>query len=399
MVRITTTRRCVTREAQVCPIRRTPARDETANLRQAGAMTTAPAAEPWILHVDLDQFLAAVEVRRRPELRGRPVVVGGDGDPTRARQVVATASYEARAFGVSSGMPLRVALRKCPEAVFLPSDHPVYDAASAEVMVVLRSFGYPVEVWGWDEAVLGATVADPEELAHTIRTAVAGQTQLTCAVGIGETKERAKMATVFAKASPERVFRLSSANWMPLMGERPVTDLWGIGKRTGARLHALRLDTVLDLASADSDVLAGAFGPTIGPGLRALARGGTGRTVVDEERVAKSHSRQVTYPEDLVDSDEIRAQVGVLARQVLAQAVAEGRSVTQVGVIVRTSTFFTQTKTGRLAAPTTEVDPVVSKAYEVLDRFEITRPVRLLGVRLDLLDPAPTPSTSPPGSR
>lgn len=347
-------------------------------------MTTSPLAEPWILHVDLDHFLAAVEVRRRPELRGRPVVVGGDGDPTKARQVVATASYEARAFGVHSGMPLRVALRKCPEAVFLPSDHPVYDAASAEVMTVLRSFGLPVEVWGWDEAVLGATTADPEHLARKIRVAVVDQTQLTCAVGIGETKERAKMATVFAKTSPERVFRLSSATWMPVMGGRPVTDLWGIGKRTGARLHALHLDTVLDLATADSDALAAAFGPTIGPGLRALARGGTARTVVAEERVAKSHSRQVTYPEDLVDPAEIRAQVGALARDVLAQAIAEGRSATQVGVIVRTATFFTQTKTGRLAVPTTEADLVVTKAQEVLDRFEITRPVRLLGVRLDL---------------
>ena len=111
----------------------------------------------WILHVDLDQFLAAVEVLRRPELAGRPVVVGGDGDPTRPRQVVATASYEARAFGVTSGMPLGLAARKCPAAVFLPSDRPAYDAASADVMATLRSFPVVVEVWGWDEAFVGAT--------------------------------------------------------------------------------------------------------------------------------------------------------------------------------------------------------------------------------------------------
>lgn len=104
----------------------------------------------WILHVDLDQFLAAVEVRRRPELKGRPVVVGGSGDPTQSRMVVATASYEARAFGVRSGMPLRTAARKCPDAVFLPSDAPAYDEASAEVMATLRRFPVVVEVWGWD---------------------------------------------------------------------------------------------------------------------------------------------------------------------------------------------------------------------------------------------------------
>lgn len=339
---------------------------------------------PWILHVDLDAFLAAVEVRRRPELRGLPVVVGGDGDPTRPRQVVATASYEARGFGVHSGMPLARAYRKCPEAVFLPSDHPAYDEASAEVMAALRSFGHPVEVWGWDEAVLGATVGDPEGLAQEVRGRVLAQTRLTCAVGIGETKERAKMATGFAKASSQRVFRLSSANWMAVMGPRPVTDLWGIGKRTGARLHDHGIVTVADLATVERDELAASFGPTIGPGLRALARGGTSRTVHPEERVARSRSKQVTYPHDLTDADEIAAQIAELAEDVCGTVFADGRVVTHVGVVVRTSTFFTQTKTGKLPAPTTESAPVVAKALEVLDRFEITRPVRLLGVRVDL---------------
>ena len=130
----------------------------------------------WVLHVDLDQFLAAVEVLRRPELAGRPVVVGGDGNPLRPRQVVATASYEARRFGVRSGMPLATALRKCPDCVFLPSDKPAYEEASARVMAVLRSFPVVVEVWGWDEAFVGATTDDPEGLAHEIRAAVAATT-------------------------------------------------------------------------------------------------------------------------------------------------------------------------------------------------------------------------------
>ncbi|HEY5788976.1 MAG TPA: DNA polymerase IV [Microlunatus sp.] len=340
--------------------------------------------EPWILHVDVDAFLAAVEVRRRPELQGLPVVVGGDGDPSRPRQVVATASYQARAFGVHSGMPLARAYRKCPQAVFLPSDHPAYDLASAEVMAALRSFGHPVEVWGWDEAVLGASVADPEGLAQDVRARVHTQTRLTCAVGIGETKERAKMATGFAKASTERVFRLSSVNWMAVMGPRPVTDLWGIGKRTGARLHDHDIVTVTDLATAERDALASSFGPTIGPALRALARGGTSRTVHPEERLARSRSKQVTYPHDLTDASEIAAQIAQLAEDICGTVFAEGRAVTHVAVIVRTSTFFTQTKTGKLPAPTTESAPVVAKALEVLGRFEITRPIRLLGVRVDL---------------
>src|SRR5262245_62892682 len=123
----------------------------------------------WVLHVDLDQFLAAVEILRRPELAGRPVIVGGDGDPTRPRQVVATASYEARAFGVRSGMPLVTAARKCPEGVFLPSDKPAYEAASARVMATLHTFPVVVEEWGWDEAMVGATTDEPEELAREIK--------------------------------------------------------------------------------------------------------------------------------------------------------------------------------------------------------------------------------------
>jgi DNA polymerase IV len=332
----------------------------------------------------MDTFLGSVEVRRHPELRSRPVVVGGDGDPGRPRQVVATASYEARAHGVHSGMPLQRALRKCPDAVFLPSDHPAYDAASAEVMDVLRSFGHPVEVWGWDEAFLGASHRDPEALARAIRAAIEDQTGLTCAIGIGDTKERAKMATRFAKEAPERVYRLDSANWIKVMGDRQVIELWGIGKRTAARLAAHNLRTVTDLAQADRDDLAAWFGPTIGPHLHVLARGGGSRTVTAEPWVARSKSRQVTFPADLTNPRVIADQVAAMARDLCAEITNDGRRATHVGVTVRTRTFFTQVKTGKLPEPTTDKDVVEAGARRVLARFEITRPVRLLGVRLDL---------------
>jgi DNA polymerase IV len=338
----------------------------------------------WLLHVDMDSFLAAVEVRRRPELRGRPVVVGGDGDPTRPRQVVATASYEARAYGVHSGMPMERALRKCPDAVFLPSDHPAYDAASAEVMEVLRSLGYPVEVWGWDEAYLGAHQNDPEELARVVRTAVHDRTGLTCAVGIGDTKERAKMATRFAKTAPERVYRLDSSNWISIMGDRDVVELWGIGKRTAARLAAHDLHTVTDLALADRDDLAAWFGPTIGPRLRVLARGGSSRAVTTEPWLARSKSRQVTFAQDLTDPNEIGQEVAAMASELCEEIEADGRQVTHVGVTVRTRSFFTQVKTSKLPDVTTDPRIVEAGARAALARFEINRPVRLLGVRLDL---------------
>jgi DNA polymerase IV len=347
--------------------------------------TPTPDLPWWLLHVDMDSFLAAVEVRRRPELRGRPVVVGGDGDPGRTRQVVATASYEARAYGVHSGMPMQRALQKCPDAVFLPSDHPAYDAASAEVMAVLRSFGYPVEVWGWDEAFLGACHDNPEELARTVRTTVHDRTGLTCAVGIGDTKERAKMATRFAKAAgPDHIYRLDSSNWIPMMGDRDVVELWGIGKRTAARLAAHDLRTVTDLALADRDDLAASFGPTIGPRLRVLARGGSARAITTEPWLARSKSRQVTFACDLTDPDDIGHEVAAMARELCAEIKADGRQVTHVGVTVRTRSFFTQVKTSKLPEVTTDQRIIEAGARAVLARFEIDRPVRLLGVRLDL---------------
>lgn len=339
----------------------------------------------WLFHVDLDQFLAAVEILRHPELRGTPVVVGGDGDPTKPRQVVATASYEARALGVHSGMPLRAALRKAPDAVFLPTDHATYDAASAEVMDALRSFGHPVEVWGWDEAVLGAETDDPFALADAIRTRVRERTGLTCAVGIGDTKERAKMATSFGK--PGGVYRLWRENWWEVMGARPVAALWGIGGKTSARLAEHEIRTVAELGHADEAALASWFGPTIGPGLRRLARGGASRTIVTEPWVRRSLSKQVTYPADLRSREEITTAVLALVDDVHSLLLAEGRIATHVAVTVRTSTFFTRTKASKLAEPTTAVEPLREAALRVLDRFELDRPVRLLGVRFDLADP------------
>jgi DNA polymerase-4 len=343
------------------------------------------ALDRWILHVDLDQFLAAVEVRRRPELAGRPVVVGGDGDPTRPRQVVATASYEARAFGVHSGMPMVTALRRCPDAVFLASDHPAYDEASVEVMATLRSLPVVVEVLGWDEAFLGATTDDPFLLAQVVQEAVRDATALSCAVGIGETKLQAKTATGFAK--PGGVGRLTRAEWLPTMGDRPVTAIWGIGDRTAQRLAALGITTVAELAGSDHQELARHFGPRIGPSLRIQGLGGDDSPVRDEPHVAKSRSREETFRRDLVDPADIEAQVVRLAREVTGSVVAEGRVITHVAVKVRTATFFTRVRTGKLPAPTTDPDEVARMALVVLERFELARPVRLLGVQVVLAPP------------
>jgi DNA polymerase-4 len=334
------------------------------------------------LHLDLDQFLAAVEKRRRPELVDLPVVVGGDGNPARPRQVVATASYEARAFGVRSGMPLATAARRCPDAVFLPHDRPAYEAASAEVMATLRGFPVVVEVWGWDEAFVGASTDDPEALAADLKSAVLAATALSCAVGIGDSRLLAKTATGFAK--PGGIARLMRSQWFDVMGNRPVTSIWGIGDRTATRLGDLGVRTVRDLAGADLDQLRATFGPVVGGHLKVLGLGGDDAPIVDEPWIARSRSKEETFERDVSDPEEIERHVVRLAREVTESVVAEGRVVTHVAVKVRTSTFFTRTRSGKLPEPTTDPEAVGSHAARVLARFELWRPVRLLGVRVVL---------------
>lgn len=340
----------------------------------------------WVLHVDLDQFLASVELRRHPELVGLPVIVGGNGDPTEPRKVVTCASYEAREFGVHAGMPLRTAARKCPEATFLPSDAAAYDDASDQVMGLLRDLGHPVEVWGWDEAYIGAAVDDPFELAERIRTVVAAETGLSCSVGISDNKQRAKVATGFGK--PAGVFALTSANWMTVMGDRPVDALWGVGPKTAKKLASMEITTVADLAATDATALTAAFGPTTGLWILLLAKGGGDETVSAEPWVPRSRSHVVTFPEDLTDIAHMEAAVTDLAQHTLAEIVDQGRVVTRVAVTVRTKTFFTRTKIRKLAAAGVDPEPIIATALELLHQFELDRPIRLLGVRLELEMPA-----------
>jgi DNA polymerase-4 len=328
----------------------------------------------------MDEFIAAVEILRRPELRGKPVVVGGDGDPTK-RGVVSTANYEARRFGIGSAMPLRTAYKRNPDAVFLPVDAPAYDAASARVMEVLRSFPAVVEVWGWDEAFLGVESGDPEAFARDVQARVLERTQLWCSIGVGDTKLRAKLASGFAK--PRGVSRLTAAEWDDVMGSRPTDALWGVGKKTAARLASIGVHTVRQLATADEEVLASAFGPRTGPWLRDLGRGEGGSHVSDEPRVRVGISHERTFQQDLADPDEIRRELRRLVTELMADIREDGRPVTRVTVKVRFVPFTTKQKQRKLPEPTTDEATIEAVALEVLDRFELERKVRLLGVRAE----------------
>lgn len=335
-----------------------------------------------MLHVDLDQFVAAVEVLRRPELAGLPVVVGGRGDPTE-RGVVSTASYEARAYGVGSGMPLRVAVRKCPDAVFLPVDGPAYEEKSSAVMEALRSLGAVVEVLGWDEAFLAITADDPDAFARQVQQTVLAATGLHSSVGIGDNKLRAKLATDFGK--PRGVFTLVEDNWYDVMADRPTSALWGIGKKTAKRLGLSGITTVAELAAADPQQLALELGPTMGPWYRRLAQGVDPSPVDATPYVPRGRSRETTFQDNLTDWDAVRSEVQQLADRVAADVRREGRPAVRVGVKVRYAPFFTSTRSLTLDQPTMDGDGISAAALELIERFDVGRAVRLLGVRVEML--------------
>lgn len=334
--------------------------------------------------MDLDQFIAAVEVLRRPELEGTPVVVGGDGDPTK-RGVVSTANYEARAFGIRSGMPLRTALKRCPEATFLRVDAEAYLEVSREVMDTLRTFPAVVQVAGWDEAFLRVETEDPEGLARRIQRAVLERTRLWCSVGVGDNKLRAKLASGFAK--PRGVYRLTGSNWREVMGSRSTIALWGIGAKTSAKLLELGIASVDHLADADEEVLARRFGPKTGPWLRSLARGEDAGRVSDAPYLPRGRGRERTYQRDLTDPAEVSVRLRELARELSAEVATEGRAVVRVVVKVRFAPFFTSSHAAALGEPSSSGHAIEEAAARALARFELDRPVRLLGVRAEFAPP------------
>jgi len=339
---------------------------------------------PWVLHVDLDQFIAAVEVLRHPELAGKPIIVGGRGDPTE-RAVVSTASYEARAFGVGSGMPLRIAARKVPDAVLLPVDAEAYLEASEQVMATLRAQpGAVVQVLGWDEAFVGITAEDPEVYARQIQAAVLERTQLHCSVGIGDTLVRAKNATDFGK--PAGVFRLTKENWLEVMGARPTRELWGVGAKISGRLAKLGIKTVAELAAADPQGLVPEFGPKMGPWYAQLGRGDGSSAVDDTPWVARGHSRETTFQQNLTEPAQVHDAVTRLAADVLQDVAAEGRPVIGLTLKVRYAPFTTKTH-ARKVPETFDRDEVLARALDLAGAIEAGRPIRLLGLRAEMAMP------------
>lgn len=334
-----------------------------------------------ILHVDMDAFFAAVEQLRRPELRGKPVVVGGDGNPHR-RGVVSTASYEARAYGIHSAMPLRTAYKQCPRAVFLPVDFEAYTHYSRRVMAILRDYTPLVEPLSLDEAFLDVTNR-PEDgltLAQQIRGRIKEATGLAASIGIGPNKLLAKIASGLHK--PDAVTEIRDDTVEEMLRDLPATVLWGVGPKTAARLEEeLGVRTVGDLRQVPLETLQDHLGQRHGQDLYHTCRGEDESPVVTEWE-PKSMSRETTYQFDTRRRETIVKTITALADDVVDELREEGYRGKTVTVKIRYHDFRTHTRAQTLNEPTDDPGIIRATATGLLDRFTMDRPVRLVGVRV-----------------
>jgi len=340
----------------------------------------AEAAPRRILHVDMDAFFAAIELRRHPELKGKPVVIGGSGRRGE-RSVVSTASYEARPFGIRSGMPLTLAHRWCPQAVFLPVDYATYAAESVRIKRLLAEFSPVVEDAGIDEAFLDLTAVagDSETVARAIKRRILEETGLTCSAGIGPNKLLAKLASDMQK--PDGLTVLAAADVASRVWPLPARKLPGVGPKTGARLAALGVHTIGALAHTPVETLVAHFGPAHGGYLHDAAQGIDDSPLVTHWE-PKSASHETTFPRDIGDAALLRRRLGELAREVAEGLAEEGYVGDHVTVKLRYEDFDTHTHAVALAAPTRDAETIRAAALECFARFPLDRRVRLLGVRV-----------------
>ncbi|HET8682672.1 MAG TPA: DNA polymerase IV, partial [Micromonosporaceae bacterium] len=302
-----------------------------------------------VLHVDMDAFFASVEVRRRPELRGRPVVVGGAGP----RGVVSSASYEARRFGVRSAMPGAVARRLCPSAVFLPPDFTAYTEASRALMATFRDVTPLVEPLSLDEAFLDVAGAArlfgrPAGIAATLRRRIAQEQQLPCSVGVAPTKFLAKLASTRAK--PDGLLVVPAGLVLEFLHPLPVAALWGVGERTGEALRRLGLHTVRDVAHAPLPMLRAALGDAGASHLHELSWGRDPRRVTPHH-AEKSIGAETTFDEDVADPAVIRRTLLALAGKVATRVRRAGLTGRTVALKVRLSDFRTLSRSRTLPVP------------------------------------------------
>ncbi|MFZ4579238.1 MAG: DNA polymerase IV [Myxococcota bacterium] len=339
-----------------------------------------------IVHADMDAFYAAVEQLDRPELRGKPLLIGGTGP----RSVVATASYEARPFGVGSAMPMGLALRKCPQAIVVPPRLARYAEVSDRIMGVFATFSPLVEALSLDEAFLDLTGAEglfgpPDEMARRIKVAVREATGLTVSVGVAPNKYVAKVASDIRK--PDGLCVVPPDGVRAFLDPLPVSRLWGVGKHGEERLQDMGLRTLADVAAADPAWLERRLG-LMGPHVHALAQGIDQRPVVPD-REAKSIGSEVTLDDDVVGRAAITPHLLREADRVGRRLRRAGLRAGGVRVKLKTTTFQLLTRQTALHPPTSSGDVLYREALRLLDAFDLGVPMRLIGLAAyDLADAA-----------
>jgi DNA polymerase-4 len=349
-----------------------------------GAADPADDTGCHVLHVDMDAFYASVEIRDRPELAGLPVIVGAVGN----RGVVLSASYQARAFGVRSAMPVGQARRMCPQAVFVPPRHREYAATSKQVMAIFGTITPEVEPLALDEAFLDVSgalrrlgsVGGPAAIAALIRAKVAQQQGITCSVGVAPCKFVAKIAS--ARCKPDGLLVVPQARLLDFLHALPVAALWGVGERTGEGLARMGLRTVGDIAHTPVDTLQRALGTAQGAHLAALAWG------VDERRVTphvpdKSIGAEETFAADIDDPEQIKRELLKLSGRTAQGLRAGGYAARTISVKLRLASFKTMTRSRTLPYPTDVAREIYATACSLyaaagLDRGAL---LRLVGVR------------------
>lgn len=341
-----------------------------------------------ILHVDMDAFFVSVELRRRPELRGRPVAVGGQA----GRGVIAAASYEARRYGVHSALPTSTALRRCPQLIVLPGDHPLYSEVSSEVHEIFDSFTPLVEPLALDEAFLDVTGAvrsanGGAEIGHAIRTRIRERLALDSSVGVATNKLLAKLASVAAKpvATPDGVragagvVEVDPDAQLEFLHPLPVRALWGVGPATFAKLARFGVATVGDLARIPVDTLVTSLGAHAGAHLHELAWGRDPRPV-EPDRAIKSIGHEETFADDRYTTDQLHHELVRLADGVASRLRAHGLAARTLTLKVRYRSFRTLTRAVTLPTPVTTAHDIVSALAAVLEAIDASPGVRLLGV-------------------
>lgn len=337
-----------------------------------------------IIHIDMDAFFAAVEERRNPSLIGKPVVIGGGGDPTK-RGVVSTANYTARKYGIHSAMPMMTARKLCPHAVFLPVDYEAYVTASGRFKSTLYTITPLIEDVGIDEAYLDVSeLTDTAEcIAAKIKTGIKEETGLTCSVGIAPNKLLAKIASDLQK--PDGLTILNEEDIESRLWPLPTRKLYGLGPKTEAYLKNIGIETIGQLAAMAIEKLVEHFGSSYGQYLYDSSRGINDSPLITHWET-KSISRETTFQKDVKDWQTIARTLAALTRQVVSDMQDGGHRAKTVTIKIRFSDFQTLTRAKTMDDYTDSEETLRKAAFACLKRIELSKLVRLIGVRATNLE-------------